>query len=1579
MQDGPDKPKIRRQKPPEPMVPRPFDLSKKCKTSGWHQNCGVNCLTHFFAKMIENGEIQRSKNHAYNELLNIFKIYYQLEKQPSWDDIANLFKVYTHPVDREIIFGPILRLNLQNLLENSDYAKVLLNLALTNYVQDITGDYLEKPFINSNLNLFGAYRAEYAKDWDDYKRRNPLASQKEIEANKEQILNNVILKFQTDENNYTQALQNYAARMGSLEKGEPITSEQLKLLTDQFGISLRIFTDKGLFLSSTKGEKSLKIFNAGVHWEYEGNNLEEVRHHNKMHENDGELFNRVDNAVIDHDDAFVAIRAKLREKRNIDLKSEVEEEAVRIELDPKKSSEKLKKEEIIKTLAPKSALKKSRTGGAVLKKKKVRFDKITFKIFYQNEFEFIAKLTEQWMRGDISKFEEQITKINKQIKSIENQRLSKQEIESLELNIIEIKEKMKTSEKWEDKTKLRRQIENMTNKIKSNKKIEALDNKLKSIVEKREKHQSCLSEYNKLLLEFRITLGSKFSFDGEIDEKFIHSQIGQFQKKVEGIEIAREHFSKILEQRKEREGIQPKTQEFLITAPDDELNQQYFSDPLKIVDVLINKLQTKAHNPHFVSSQTAAANKNEERDDDDLSAIDKIYKKIHQDLNGISDKDSAARQTKRIQYIIDKLKNTEMSSSERNAIETIYEEMRNHYISGYLTSLIRDEETLLAFYKPEEDNQANEAIIYASKHTEEPANAACEYIEFFFKKNCKLFPHSDRFYAKATQQISYELEKEINIQGVTSLFNLSPLSQIVWIKRYFNQEKEKYKAQKSVWHEKYLRYKKNMPSKDQNLFTKNEIVLECINEMEKFFTEDWNAIKHKAAQEEINEVCKNFKITKEQFEEMFDEPPSLLKVVEKDNVNQVAAYYYLKSFEKISLPDMLVYEGVDKALYQELNEHLKLIKKNVLIFNKGINYQEIYTRLHDLAEKIPLKDNYMYSKSSSSVLEFHDKFFIKLYENESPIVDDIYNQLIKKNTMPARPGFWNFAHPDNWYNKVFSGVLGRNYNPLKKNNVPYVAFPNQRNSPKNIRFGVQVKDVNTPQPAFLNYVASKARLSSNIKTREEGFTHAYFNLLKYDKSSFFSIERNSERKRSLSLHNLERQYPGIAVMTLPADGEFFFQGFDKKKSVSKKGELFKLLDIQESLVKSIMNNENDFYLSEKVKKIALINNANIKDLFMQSAEFVLGKPVDIKNIKITATQRQAILSDFIKFKLSHYLITKLKIESFNFSCKDGIDRGASHNLWYEYRRRLENNDPMSEDEFRMNLDASAILVKGRPMNEHRNVIWNVLKGSFSKNPELYAKDKLSWVGNWLIENHPNKKMAETEISEILSLIEKNKRQVELSQAAALSAIPVAIPTTALAPAPVTISSVEQSSAKKRPAPPPKPRPQVITSPQGVAIGERSVSLKIVEKVFTQEGGNLETIAGQIEQRKAHFNVQTIEKPYFLSDGQIGIALILDGDQRKAFIHNTRSNTVQYSLQKADKVTSDKDFRSISLKLFRIALIDATAESVFTLDPSQSEENVQILKDSFAKALVEVRSEDRFDSGVPRIVDALKIEHGAGLK
>jgi hypothetical protein len=129
-----------------------------CKTTGWQNNCGLNCLTHFLYSKLEKDELQKLFEHnaEYNALLETFREYYALPDSPTWDDIKNILTSLETPADREAVFAPVLRKHLGNVMArkpavlwDTEGTSALSEYLTTGEINDVAG-----PIILANQDFF---------------------------------------------------------------------------------------------------------------------------------------------------------------------------------------------------------------------------------------------------------------------------------------------------------------------------------------------------------------------------------------------------------------------------------------------------------------------------------------------------------------------------------------------------------------------------------------------------------------------------------------------------------------------------------------------------------------------------------------------------------------------------------------------------------------------------------------------------------------------------------------------------------------------------------------------------------------------------------------------------------------------------------------------------------------------------------------------------------------------------------------------------------------------------------------------------------------------------------------------------------------------------------------------------------------------------------------------------------------------------------------------------------------------------------------------------------------------------------
>ena len=122
--------------------------------------------------------------------------------------------------------------------------------------------------------------------------------------------------------------------------------------------------------------------------------------------------------------------------------------------------------------------------------------------------------------------------------------------------------------------------------------------------------------------------------------------------------------------------------------------------------------------------------------------------------------------------------------------------------------------------------------------------------------------------------------------------------------------------------------------------------------------------------------------------------------------------------------------------------------------------------------------------------------------------------------------------------------------------------------------------------------------------------------------------------------------------------------------------------------------------------------------------------------KLSPAQRQAVWFHFIKFELPRYIITTLEPDTYNFACKDAIDRGGISSAYYNLLSSFSTTQAMSRDEFEQALHAAPFMVKGRGMNDHIDIIWNAVDQYITAQKTLLQGMNKHWLIDWRDANCP---------------------------------------------------------------------------------------------------------------------------------------------------------------------------------------------------------------------------------------------------
>ncbi|HRE30589.1 MAG TPA: hypothetical protein PLD88_01315, partial [Candidatus Berkiella sp.] len=281
---------------------------------------------------------------------------------------------------------------------------------------------------------------------------------------------------------------------------------------------------------------------------------------------------------------------------------------------------------------------------------------------------------------------------------------------------------------------------------------------------------------------------------------------------------------------------------------------------------------------------------------------------------------------------------------------------------------------------------------------------------------------------------------------------------------------------------------------------------------------------------------------------------------------------------------------------------------------------------------------------------------------------------LKKNLIKKTDGLSkkDIRHPDNPLNAFFASMLGGfGYNPLKRNNVPYLPFAENR-LPTNrtcLRIGAQTRDSGYVNSTFQRYLLANARTRVDLTPQNTHgqYDYVYISLMKTEESrqdvkkkgiakKLDQFVRNSEGTRAAALEciNLAKDYR-TAVITLPADGGFFLDGFSMNKGAAIHNHKVNMKDLARQLIESIKLDRNDFSMSKDVKKVLFgepFNGLVIEELLKTAINEVIPdvKEKSLSDINLTPEKRNAVLFQFVKWNLSNYILEVSNPRAYNMSC-----------------------------------------------------------------------------------------------------------------------------------------------------------------------------------------------------------------------------------------------------------------------------------------------------------------------------------------
>lgn len=333
-------------------------------------------------------------------------------------------------------------------------------------------------------------------------------------------------------------------------------------------------------------------------------------------------------------------------------------------------------------------------------------------------------------------------------------------------------------------------------------------------------------------------------------------------------------------------------------------------------------------------------------------------------------------------------------------------------------------------------------------------------------------------------------------------------------------------------------------------------------------------------------------------------------------------------------------------------------------------------------------------------------------------------QFMQRNDVCAQNVYWP-SYQDSYRAKGIN-VTASTYKPQYNTNIPSIRrYPHTASMPfLEYRFGTQAQrhnNLSRINPFFEVWCDNQSVES------EDTIAHVYFNNLGLHRQSF---EGNKEKAFSVTLQDIETRHNHIAMITLPADKGLMDRALLTSDDMHQTKEtliLFQNVAMETDKTQPI----RDFYISDRVRHLLYPNKdaevAILKKLLNNSLEHLGLNAKDC----LTSKEKHALYFDFIKFELTNYIINSLQPKSINFACKDAIDRAGASSAYFNLRKSIQLNMPMSQSEFEMALHTASAMVKGRAMNHHFNNIHNALCFYVEQNKDkITLNSESAWLMPW---------------------------------------------------------------------------------------------------------------------------------------------------------------------------------------------------------------------------------------------------------
>lgn len=201
-----------------------------------------------------------------------------------------------------------------------------------------------------------------------------------------------------------------------------------------------------------------------------------------------------------------------------------------------------------------------------------------------------------------------------------------------------------------------------------------------------------------------------------------------------------------------------------------------------------------------------------------------------------------------------------------------------------------------------------------------------------------------------------------------------------------------------------------------------------------------------------------------------------------------------------------------------------------------------------------------------------------------------------------------------------------------------------------------------------------------LETNQQKTQHIYFNKLPLRTKLYL---HNTEIGPAEALHAFAKNNPHLVCIHLPVNTGLLHKKYLLSTKTVSLNQIF--TDLQKIITKPSINPKNgevifshaainnNFYIPTSIRSLLFGKNETnydekIKKLWNETLSFFQLK----ENEKpISEKKRTLLLFHFFNYELPQFILQSIQPETFNFSCKDGIDRGGIASSYFRIASEIE--------------------------------------------------------------------------------------------------------------------------------------------------------------------------------------------------------------------------------------------------------------------------------------------------------------------